>query len=406
MKQVKIDDTPPLLEWIEAWRGGDSSATAFAKWQQRRELPWLVVAMAKADASDQFASQLLDSAAKIPETSPAYDTIFFHRVRLLTALDRIDEARVLLDATLPALQHQKPNSNLNALLGERMAVARNFREFLLYAPRTALSTGSPGAFDLQGQCDASAHAENGPADCSELKQPLEFNQDAVSVLNRQTPISLLIDAATSTSLPANLRRDIALATWTRTVLLEDTGDAAKLAPLLPKSIRDTAGSSIGFPAELAILRNPGVRPYLEFGIPRIASFSYFDELRDNWWCKPWEGEAPSGQGPPKVLPAPPFIPAADLVRGQAQYQQLQQFPDSVIVIGQRVLDYAKSSPDDPLVPEALALTVRAGHYACQPYNTTGDPDKSEYTPISKQAFELLHRRYPKSPWALKTRYYY
>ena len=47
--------------------------------------------------------------------------------------------------------------------------------------------------------------------------------------------------------------------------------------------------------------------------------------------------------------------------------------------------------------------MRAGHYACQP---SAGSDKSEYTPISKQAFELLHRRYPKSSWALKTRYYY
>ena len=406
VKQVKISDTPPLLEWIDAWRGGDTSASAFAKWQQRRELPWFVMAMVKADVSDQFASQLIDTAAKIPVTSPAYDTIFFHRVRLLTALNRTDEARVLLDATLPALQRQKPDSNLNALLGERMAVARNFREFLLYAPRTALRTGSPGAFDLQGQCDAGAHAENGPADCPELEQPFEFNQDAVAVLNRQTPITLLIDAANSTSLPANLRLNIALATWTRAVLLQDPGDAAKLAPLLPKSIRDTAGSSIGFPAELAILRNPGIRPYLEFGIPRVASFSYFDEFRNNWWCKPWEGEPPAGQGLPKALPAPPFVPAADLMRGQAQYQLLQQLPDSVIVIGQRVLDYARSHPDDSQVPEALALTVRAGHYACQSYDTGRGFDKSEYTPVSKQAFELLHRRYSQSPWALKTRYYY
>ena len=403
VKNVKLADTPPLLEWIQAWRGSDTSASAFAKWQQRRELPWLVMAIAKADASNAFASALIDEAAKIAPGSPAYDTVFFHRVRLLTALKRSDEARTLLDAALPPLQRQKPSSNLNALLAERMAVARNFSQFLVYAPRPTLRTGSQGAEDLQGQCNEKAHATNVQAECPELTQP-QFDDDAVSVLNQQTPINLLIEATTSTSLPANLRQSIAIATWTRTVLLQDGASAAKLAPSLPIAVRDTAGTSIGFPADLAILRNPGIRPYVESGVSRVASFSYFDQLRDNWWCKPW-GEPLSAQQStnPKPLPIPAFLPPDDLARANSEYQRLQQLPDSVIVIGQRVIDYANTHPDDTNVPEALSLVVRAGHYACQPY---AGSDKSEYTPVSKAAFELLHRRYPKSPWALKTRFYY
>ena len=81
-------------------------------------------------------------------------------------------------------------------------------------------------------------------------------------------------------------------------------------------------------------------------------------------------------------------------------------PDSVSVIGQRVVDYAVAHPDDPLVPEALSLTVRAGHYACQSYNPEGNPGTSSTRRSAKPPSELLHRRYSKSPWALKTRYYY
>ena len=405
-KNLKLADTPPLLEWIEAWRGSGTVSGAYATWQENHSLPWFVMAMVKASPNDEVASTLIDEAAKIPESSAAYDTVFFHRVRLLIALKRTDEARTLLDVTLPALRRQKPSSKLNALLAERVAVARNFSEFLAYAPRPTVSTGSQGSWDLHGQCNAKAHAVNEEADCPEVKQP-QFDDDAVVVLNQQTPINLLIEATTSTSLPANLRQNIAIATWTRAVLLQDAASAAKLAPSLPKAVRDTAGSSIGFTADLAILRNPGTRPYLELGVSRVASFSYFDELRDNWWCKPWGDPQNYEQAKnPRPLPIPPFLPPDQLARAGSEYQRLQQFPDSVIVIGQRVLDYAKDHPDDPLVPEALALTVRAGHYACQPYNTTGDPDKSEYTPISKAAFELLHRRYPRSAWALKTRYYY
>ncbi|MGA9587255.1 MAG: hypothetical protein WBQ95_18125 [Terracidiphilus sp.] len=405
-KRVKITTAPPLFAWIVAWRAGATGASAYATWQQSHALPWLVMAIAKADASDAFAPELINEAEKIEPGTPAYDTVFYHRVRLLTALKHTDEARTLLDAALPALRTQKPNSNLNGLLAERMAVARNFSEFLTYAPRSMLRTGSQGAEDLQGQCNVDAHAVNAQADCPELRQP-QFDDDAVTVLNSQPPISLLIESANSPSMPANLRQEIAISTWTRTVLLQDAANAERLSPSLPKSIRDTAGSSIGFPADLAILRNPGTRPYLESGVPRVASFSYFDEFRNNWWCKPWRDRQDSDQAKPNPLPIPAFMPSDELVRADAEYQRLQKLPDSVVVIGQRVVDYAKDHPDDPLVPEALALTVRAGHYACETWspNPSGD-SKSAYTPISKSAFELLHRNYPKSPWALKTRYYY
>jgi hypothetical protein len=404
-KHLDITNPAPLLSWIEGWRGAGTAATAFGAWQRTNGLPWLIIALAKAAPADSFATGLIDVAAKIEPGSPAYDTVFFHRVRLLIALKRTDDARALLDTRLPLLTSQKPSSNLNALRAQRMSLARNFAEFLFYAPRATLSTGSQGASDLQGQCNVRAHAVNDSADCPELRQPLEFDNDAVTILNRQLPLSLLIEAAKSTTLPQNLREQIAMIAWTRAVLLQDQQSALKLLPLLPKAFRDAIGPSIDFPADLAILRNPGIRPYLESGIPRVASYSYFDEYRNNWWCKPWL--APESSAREKKSPPPTtFISASDIALAASEDQRLQELPDSVAVIGQRVLDYATKHAEDPHVPEALALTVRAGHYARQAYNSGGDPDRSEYTAVSKAAFRLLHRRYPKSTWAIKTPYYY
>jgi len=407
LKQIKIDDPPPMLAWIQAWRGSVTAASAFGQWQQNHALPSLVMAIAKAGASDHFAPELIDAAAKIAPGTPAYDTIFFHRVRLLIAIKRAGEARTLLDATLPALRRQKPGSNQNALLGERMAVSTSFNEFLTYASRTALSTGSQGAEDLQGQCNEMAHAVNQSADCPALKLPLEFDEDAAALLNQQTPLKMLIEAATSPTLPQNLRQDLAVVAWTRSVMLEDAASAAKLAPVLPKPLSQAVGSTTGFPADLAILRNPGIRPYLESGIPRVASYSYFDELRDNWWCKPWEPTDPDGSPKARPLSDPAFVAPEQKALADAEYQRLQRLPDSAALIGQRVIDYAKDHPNDAQVPEALALTVRAGHYACQDWRSNSNGEqKSEYTPVSKAAFQMLHSRYPKSPWAIKTRYYY
>ncbi len=64
---------------------------------------------------------------------------------------------------------------------------------------------------------------------------------------------------------------------------------------------------------------------------------------------------------------------------------------------EKVLAWAKASPDDQRIPEALHYVVRATRYGC------GDDKTSSY---SKQAFQLLHSRYPKSEWTKRTPYFY
>jgi outer membrane protein assembly factor BamD (BamD/ComL family) len=96
---------------------------------------------------------------------------------------------------------------------------------------------------------------------------------------------------------------------------------------------------------------------------------------------------------------------------EVEYARLMQLPSAPTYLGHRVLDYAKEHPDDTDVPEALALTVRATHYACYEWGgDTKDGEASkraaENTAVSKAAFQMLHSRYPKSSWTAKTRYYY
>ena len=61
------------------------------------------------------------------------------------------------------------------------------------------------------------------------------------------------------------------------------------------------------------------------------------------------------------------------------------------------LPWARAHREDPRVPEALHLCVRATRLGM-----TG-PDTSAF---SRRAFQLLHARYPKSEWAEKTKYWY
>jgi len=411
-KNIAIANPPPLYAWIASFRGPVGASDAYALWQKNHALPWLVMAIVKAEPPDAQTAALLAEAGKIKPDSPAYDTVFYHRVRLLIGGNRKDDARALLDQALPAMHGQPPSSNENALLGERLAVARDYQEFLKYAPRKVIVSSGLSGFAIAANCDnipASSEMQNGcpqKGDPPQLDHSLEFDEDAVYLLNRQVPLTMLAEAASSPSLPANLRQDLALSAWTRSVVLEDAANAAKLAPLLPMPLHGASGTAgTGFLATLAILRNPGLRPYLAPGLSRLATFNVLDDYRDNWWGGEWEGKqiVDSIQG--SRLPLASVLSQSQQAAGKAEYERLKQLPYPAVLLGRRVVDYAKAHPDDPAVPEALALTVRATRFPSEDWSDQKSAS-AENSAMSKAAFQLLHARYPKSPWAIRTKYYY
>jgi hypothetical protein len=79
---------------------------------------------------------------------------------------------------------------------------------------------------------------------------------------------------------------------------------------------------------------------------------------------------------------------------RAERQQLGRVGSAPRYLGTIVLRYAAKHPDDARVPEALHLAVRATRY--------GEPDKN----VSLNAYNLLHRKYPASPWTKKTPFWY
>jgi hypothetical protein len=75
--------------------------------------------------------------------------------------------------------------------------------------------------------------------------------------------------------------------WVRSVLLKNEVIAAKILPLLPAKLQKQAGTGIGFHPIMVILRNPDLRPYLDGGVQRSASYDFVESYGDNWWCGDW-----------------------------------------------------------------------------------------------------------------------
>lgn len=400
-----------LYGWIQAIRSPHPD-DALEVWKQHPSLPWLVAALMRTTPTNPAVPELLKAAALVHPHSPAWQTVMYHRIRLLTARGRQDEARALLEGFLPAMRKQPADSVLNAFLGERMALARTFDEFLQFAPRTVLEENSEGAFYQQQSCPTKPGSHGPTAELCVPSHPLKFDRDAADVLNR-APLTMLIEAAQSSRLPEDLREEIAAAAWTRSVVLADQASAVKLAPLLPKTLHVTAAGGVGFPAILILLRNPGLRPYVEPGLSHLKRPGNLDLYRSNWWCDDWSGQFRRIATPP---PAPIFFTRQQAQTGASQYEQVLALPPAPQFLGGEVLAYAKTHSADSRLPEALALTVRATHYACLSWSARGldylqasaaeQRAKRENTAVSKAAFEMLHRQFPDSPWTARTKFYY
>jgi hypothetical protein len=245
-----------------------------------------------------------------------------------------------------------------------------------------------------------------------------FDDDATLFINLAMPLSMRKNAAVHPTLPAHLRRDLTLATWAAAALFDQVAIAQELAPKVVEHIPElqpwldaylmaATPEAKKFAAVFLLLKYPGTRPYLASGLGRATPLEKIDDFRDNWWCA-WQDKNAVDEVEPgrrQNLPGlhsiqgrvPDFLSAADKTAAQTESQTLRALVTGPNYLVAQVLTWAKRMPDDPRVPEALHLAVRSTRYGCT------DDRTSQF---SKQAFQLLHKQYPKSPWAQKTKYWY
>jgi hypothetical protein len=101
--------------------------------------------------------------------------------------------------------------------------------------------------------------------------------------------------------------------------------------------------------------------------------------------------------PKRRIESVAFLDEASRLQAAKEWDRLSSLPPAANYLGGEAIAYARTHPDDPRVPEALYRVVRATRYGCTD-NSTGK--------FSKEAFDLLHGRYPKSPWTEKTPYWF
>jgi hypothetical protein len=392
-----------MSDWILKFSSSDA-AYCIERWKATKRASWLLAAIIKSRAGDPDAAALMVAAQNIPKDSPAFATAQYHRVRLMIESGKSEEGRRLLDELLPAFRSRMQNSSLNLFLAQRLELARNFDEFLEFAPRTPQ--------EIENNYNPQELAEYTGSGV-----PL-FDSDSIKTLNRALPLKYMSRAATS-NLPLNLRKQILRASWVRAVLISDNVTAAKLSGEMENAFPElkpdlklwrgaTDAESKRFAAALLMLHFPGTSPYLHSGVPPRGKIDGIDHYRENWWCGFNDGDpdAPTRfrhfgfEGEKKTseqVGFPSFLSDSDKAEFMSEWQKMAVVPTAPDYFGKIVIPWAKKHPSDSRAPEALYLVVKATRFGCT------DSDSGTY---SREAFQLLHSKYPDTGWAKTTPYWY
>jgi hypothetical protein len=399
-------DGPPkvegseLVDWIETFQG---HGPAIEKWRAKRTTTWLIAALIAADAKDPAVKDLIAAARALPSASPAWASATYWGIRLAMESGDSASARQWADQSLGA----KPEPSLaNLLRSERLKLARDWTEFLRFAPRVPVAIGG-----IDGDSE--------PNDAELKNKTLALDLDSTEPLNQRTPLGLWIGASKNALVPKEIQAEIAQAGWTRAILLDDAASArtfaSRIAQLTPELADEMRGylaaqdaASARFYAVFLMLRAPGLQPMVRPGFGRTTPVTNSDPFRDNWWlvsdrateaARDDQHDALIDLYPKGPFGPSDFLPKDQLSAAQQEWHKLVEGSgNSVNFLAGEAIAWATAHPQDPRVPQALHLVVEATHY--------GPADGVKSKEYSKQAFDILHRKYPASEWTKKTKYWY
>jgi hypothetical protein len=427
----------PLTDWIDTLRSEapDALDHAIARWKAQtdasRRTPWLVAAMLRLKPGHADEAALVAAARAVPASSPAYPSLAFHRARLLIREAKFDEARALAGEMAKASAAWPPSA-VNHLRALQVRLATSFDGFLAAAVQQPVGWASDDNGDV-ADLRATAAA---------------LSADALDIVNERLPLSRLIDAAANPAWPEPLRAEARLAALTRGLLLDDRDavgrvDAGvrKAYPAVAADLDAVAAAPTPeerrFLVTLLLSRRPGLRPFMTSGQRRNAidwsvtppavtpdPLEEPDGLRDNWWCALSPSPAASGSmtiyqsyqpgmyarvGPrldaaaaglyadPAAVPTAAFLTAEEQARAAREWQALDAIESAPDFFGREVKAWAAAHADDIRVAEALHRVVRSTRFGCTT-DTSAD--------VSREAFTLLHKQFPRSEWAKRTPYWF
>ncbi|MCH7342388.1 hypothetical protein LZ017_03210 [Pelomonas sp. CA6] len=406
----------PMLDWMSALQQCEPLADpapaadrqrraaafehALQRWQARPGALWLVPLLSCADGAalerqPAQAQALLKAVDALPADHPAAATLRWQQLRLLRELGQLDRARALL----PALQALKlPSVSARNLIAQQaLSLARNLDEARPWLAR-----------EWAGWRDADSGAEGRPA----APQPA-LAEDGARLITTRLSLAQWQALVEAPDLARELRVPLTLGLWWRAELLGQTGRAqaaarllARLDPRQAATVRPylAAGSAPARREALwrATLAQP-LRAAVGTGLGQDVRFegplpsTPLDDAVASAWCRldqadtGWIDDGSVERVPP--LP-PQFAPAPELAAEQAA---LKAQGSATGAFARWVLQRAQQKPAPADLDWLLYVGIQSTRGGCV------DPDNGRQ---SQAMHRLLHQRFPRSPWAAQSPYWY
>jgi hypothetical protein len=381
---AEVENSGELAAWLLSMSPdppADAGERSAGWWRKSRNPAWLISALLNAPDTD--LPELLAAAKQIPPTASAYESATHYAISREIGQGQRQEARLWADR---ALTHNLQRSSRNLILAQRTTLARSWKEFLHFGLRR------PEPHILLDNNEGNEEYVGVPPDTTPM-----FDLDVTESFNG-AQLSVWMDASENMELPAYMRLQIDEAGWLRAVLLGKDDESRKLmeraVTLQPTSTAVARGflsardhEEVKFAAIHLVLRNPALSPQFGGGAhPVDLANAHYLNGRVCWAV---------GGVISKDLR---FLTADELVAATTESKKLRDAERwDATYLARQTVEWTQKHPDDPRVPEALHRAVMASRYRCTDENT------GKY---SKQAFDLLHRQYPKSAWAARTPYWY
>jgi hypothetical protein len=377
-----------LTDWMLTYPLHDGLAAqhALEMWRAHPDSkPWLVAAMENVQPSDPQANELLDAARKIPQSSPAFSTVFYQRMRMEGARHNDKEVREDMDALLAAPPPDLPAVAREALLDMRLDAAASLEDAVRFIPRSSCAV---------------SHSEE-ITDCAKT-----LTDRGARFLNG-LPLDALNDLLTNKAFPIEVNDKFSRNVFMRAVILERHDIAQPLSfwifskstyqiPVPQEQIRNLL-------ADYQAAKTSEEKQFSAiFLLQHLYAFGYQMDTNEPWCASALvfpEGNAPVLSQPPRVASFGTAAVLTDAQQKQAasELSTLNQADSQANYYMKSVLEFAEKHPDDPRVPEALSRAVKNARMNC---------NNSRTGALSKKAFDLLHSRYPDTTWAKNTKYWY
>ncbi|RZI84251.1 MAG: hypothetical protein EOP38_09720 [Rubrivivax sp.] len=396
----------PLTAWIGAMQASGSKlrpqamAKAREQWKAKRDALWLMPLLAQAKAGE-LSEDELKAAALVPATSPAHLHLQYHLARLAILQGHADEADTRVSAVLQAPLSTLSTATRNRWLGLKMLTDNSREGFFKAALRTPADTvrGVPITDEGSGKQSVTlAPAQAPPAPDQDYGSHL-FRQFSLAELQRARPFTKQVPTT-----------DFAGVVWTRAVILGDFATADDYTDELMVGRETTRHLFQRFKAAVGPQAKRDAAMIILINVPELnPALMRSVDTDSRWGCGPGShvpavSEEDGGLPSDELLAVwPRFLPEASRSQAEREMKTLLALPKRSDYLAPFLFDWARRQPQDPEVPKALHFFVASTRMECPVYDDRKAPrGKSN----SQQAFELLHKRYPRSEWAAKTKYYF